>query len=71
MAYSCLRAIKEKHKRQITFRLSAYAGPVPNAEKLKDVIFGNSGSQQMRELAFKQTENVCFKHPESYEYCNI
>lgn len=53
MAFSCLKAIKEKHKRQIRFRLPASAGLVPNAEKLKAVVFGNSESQQIRELAFK------------------
>lgn len=71
MAFSCLKAIKEKHERQIRFRLPASAGLVPNAEKLKDAVFGNSESQQIRELAFKYTENVCFKRPESYEYCKI
>lgn len=71
MAFSCLKAIKEKHERQIRFRLPASAGLVPNAEKLKDVVFGNSESQQIRELAFKYTENACFKRPESYEYCKI
>lgn len=53
MASSCFKAIKEKHKRPIRFRLSASAGLLPNTEKVKDAVFVNAESQQIRELAFK------------------